>query len=195
MAGACRLDVRNLRTRNVIHIVLDAFQSDFFDELLAEERPMFDRSFPGAVFFANHTGAFPTTIASIPAMLTGKVYRNDRPLQRYVRDILKEGSIFMSLRASGYRVDAVTGMHHGKEAATNYFRVLRPYVSYDDYVQFTAWQLADSRCSGTRRTSCVRGSSTMNRGVCRRCSDQAIRAAAATMRSTAPSCSTNLPDD
>ena len=131
------------RTRNVIHIVLDAFQSDVFGEILAEERPLLDRSLSGAVFFANHTGAFPTTIASIPAMLTGKVYRNDRPLQRYMRDILKEGSIFKSLRASGYRVDAATGMHHGSESATNYFRLQRPYVSYDEYMQFTAWQLAD----------------------------------------------------
>ena len=131
------------RTRNVIHIVLDAFQSDIFGEILAEERPALDRSLSGAVFFANHIGAFPTTIVSIPAMLTGKVYRNDRPLQRYVCDILKEGSIFKSLRASGYRVDAATGMHHGREAATNYVRLRRPYVSYDDYIQFTAWQLAD----------------------------------------------------
>jgi hypothetical protein len=131
------------RTRNVIHVVLDAFQADIFGEILAEERPALDRSLSGAVFFANHIGAFPTTIVSIPAMLTGKVYRNDRPLQRYVFEILKEGSIFTSLRASGYRVDAATGMHHGREAATNYVRLRRPYVSYDDYIRFTAWQLAD----------------------------------------------------
>lgn len=131
------------RTRNVLHIVLDAFQSDVFGEILAEERARADRSLSGAVFFANHTGAFPTTIASIPAMLTGKVYRNDQPLQRYMRDILKETSIFKSLRANGYRADAATGMYHGRESATNFFRLQRPYVSYDEYVRFTAWQLAD----------------------------------------------------
>ena len=131
------------RTRNVIHIVLDAFQSDVFGEILEEDRAALDHSFSGAIFFANHAGAFPTTIASIPAMLTGKVYRNDRPLQRYVRDILNEGSIFTALRQSGYRVDSATGMHHGRESATNYYRLQRPYVSFDDYVSFTAWQLAD----------------------------------------------------
>ena len=131
------------RTRNVLHIVLDAFQSDVFGEILAEERPRLDRSLSGAVFFANHTGAFPTTITSIPAMLTGKVYRNEGPLQRYMRDILKEGSIFTSLRAGGYRADAASGMFHGSESATNYFRLRRPHVSYDEYLQFTAWQLAD----------------------------------------------------
>jgi Sulfatase len=130
-------------TRNVIHLVLDGFQSDVFGEILAEDRSTLDQSLSGLVFFANHTGAFPTTIASIPAMLTGKVYRNDRPLQRYIHDILKEGSLFTSLRAGGYRVDSATGMHHGKESASNYHHIPRPYVSYDDYTRFTGWQLAD----------------------------------------------------
>ncbi len=130
-------------TRNVIHLVLDGFQSDVFGEILAEDRSTLDQSLSGVVFFANHAGAFPTTIASIPAMLTGKVYRNDRPLQRYIHDILKEGSLFTSLRAGGYRVDSATDMHHGKESATNYYHIPRPYVSYDDYTRFAGWQLAD----------------------------------------------------
>ena len=112
-------------------------------KFLPKSGQLLDRSLSGAVFFANHTGAFPTTIASIPAMLTGRVYRNDRPLQRYIREILKETSIFKSLRASGYRADAASGMYHGSESATNYVRLQRPYVSYNEYIQFTAWQLAD----------------------------------------------------
>ena len=131
------------RKQNVLHIVLDGFQSDLFDEILAEKRESIDRSFSGAVFFANHTGAFPTTIVSIPAMLTGRVYRNERNLQTYVHDIFEQGSLFKSLRAAGYRVDSVTEMHFDKESATNYYRIPRPYVSYDDYTQFTTWQLAD----------------------------------------------------
>ena len=129
--------------QNVIHIVLDGFQSDIFGEILAEDRSALDKSLSGVVFFANHIGAFPTTIASIPAMLTGKVYRNERPLQRYMYDILKEGSLFMSLRAAGFRVDSTTGMHHGKESATHYYHIPRPYVSYADYTRFAGWQLAD----------------------------------------------------
>jgi hypothetical protein len=131
------------RTHNVLHIVLDGYQSDLFGEILAEERPAFDRSLSGAVFFANHSGAFPTTIVSIPAMLTGRVYRNDRPLQSYVRDTFTEGSLFKSLRAAGYRVDSVGELHFDNEWATNYYRLPRPYVSYDDYTHFTTWQLAD----------------------------------------------------
>ena len=47
-------------------------------------------------------------MVSIPAMLTGTVYRNERPLPRYVDDHFEHGSLFKSLRAGGYRVDSVT---------------------------------------------------------------------------------------
>ncbi|RPI49644.1 MAG: hypothetical protein EHM55_23295, partial [Acidobacteria bacterium] len=85
----------------------------------------------------------PSTIVSIPAMLTGTVYRNERNLQRYIRDHFEQGSLFKSLRAGGFRVDSVTGMQYDNRSATNFFRVPRPYVSYPEYVRFAAWQLAD----------------------------------------------------
>jgi hypothetical protein len=131
------------RTRNVIHLVLDSFQSDLFGEILDEDRQTLDKRMSGAVFFANHTGAFPTTMVSIPAMLTGTVYRNERPLGQYVRDHFDSGSLFKSLRSAGYRVDSVTEMQYDHTSATNFYRMRRPYVSYQEYVQFTTWQLAD----------------------------------------------------
>jgi len=131
------------RSRNAIHIVLDGFQSEMFQEILEEDRQTLDRSWSGAVFFADHTGAFPSTIVSIPAMLTGTVYRNERDLQRYIRDHFENGSLFKSLRAGGFRVDSVTGMQYDHRSATNFYRVPRPYVSYPEYVEFAAWQLAD----------------------------------------------------
>jgi hypothetical protein len=131
------------RTRNAFHLVLDAFNSDVFDEILEAERPVLDRQFSGFVFFQDHAGAFPTTIVSVPAMLSGSVYRNSEPLPRYVRGPFKDGSLFGTLRSSGYRVDSITEMPIDRESATNFFKVPRPYVSKDAYTQFAAWQLAD----------------------------------------------------
>ena len=130
-------------SRNAIHLVLDGFQSEFFHELLEEDRQTFDRSWAGAVFFADHTGAFPSTMVSIPAMLTGTVYRNERDLQKYVRDHFESGSLFKSLRAGGFRVDSITEMQYDHRSATRFYRMPRPYVSYREYVRFAAWQLAD----------------------------------------------------
>jgi hypothetical protein len=131
------------RTKNAIHLVLDGFQSELFHEILDEDRQALDQSWSGSVFFADHSGAFPSTMVSIPAMLTGTVYRNERDLQKYVRDQFDKGSLFKSLRAGGYRVDSVAEMQYDFRSATNFHRTSRPYVSYPEYVQFAGWQLAD----------------------------------------------------
>ena len=129
--------------KNAIHIVLDGFQSEVFSEILDEQRQAIDRSWSGSVFFADHAGAFPSTMVSIPAMLTGTVYRNERDLQKYVRDHFDNGSLFKSLRAGGYRVDSIAEMQYDFRSATNFHRTSRPFVSYPEYVQFAGWQLAD----------------------------------------------------
>jgi hypothetical protein len=132
------------RTQNVIHIVLDGFQSDVFDDILRDDRERLDKSFGGAVFFADHAGAFPTTIASIPAMLTGDTsYRNEQPLQRHVRDRFEAGSLFKSLRAAGYRVDNITTWQYDNSSETRSFPIRRPYMGYREYTRFAAGELAD----------------------------------------------------
>jgi hypothetical protein len=102
-----------------------------------------DRQFSGFIYFEDHLGAFPTTMVSVPAMLTGRVYRNQEPLQKYVREDFRNGSLFKTLRSGGYRVDSITEMPFDRESATNFFPVPRPYVAYETYTQFAAWQLAD----------------------------------------------------
>lgn len=131
------------RKQDIIHIVLDAFQSEFFHEILEEERRTLDRSLSGALLFSDHAGAFPTTMVSIPAMLTGTVYRMERLLPRYVREHFDNGSLFKSLRTAGYRVDSVAEIPYDSKSATNVYRVPRQYVSYVEYKEFVAWQLAD----------------------------------------------------
>jgi Sulfatase len=130
-------------TRNVFHIVLDSFQSDAFLDLVEQERPKIDRSFSGFVFFADHAGAFPTTMVSIPAMLTGTVYRNQEPLQEYIPKHFRNGSLFSAMRAQQYRVDSITELSYDSSSATRFFRMPRPYVSYEEYTRFASWQLAD----------------------------------------------------
>ena len=96
------------RKQNAFHIVLDGFHSDVFSEILEAERPVMDREFSGFVFFEDHAGAFPTTMVSLPAMLTGTAYRQEQPLQKYIRDHFKNGSIFSAARGGIPR-----GQRHG----------------------------------------------------------------------------------
>jgi hypothetical protein len=130
-------------TRNVVHFVLDAFQSDTFLDILNADRDWMDRHFAGFTFFRNHLGAFPTTVVSIPAMLTGSVYRNQEPMSQFIEKEFERGSVFRFMRDRGYQVDAVSGLNYDRSSATNYYKLPAPYVTYDGYVRFAAWQLAD----------------------------------------------------
>jgi hypothetical protein len=129
--------------QNVFHFVLDSFQSDVFHDIVDAERAEMDRRFAGFTFFANHAGAFPTTIVSIPAMLTGGAYRNQVPMWRYINGQFKQASVFGVMREHGYQVDAVSWIDYDKRSATNFYKLPTPYVDYDAYTRFAAWQLAD----------------------------------------------------
>ena len=129
--------------QNVFHFVLDGFQSDAFHDIIKAERSEMDRQYAGFTFFKNHMGAFPTTIVSIPAMLTGSVYRNQEPIKRFTAREFKRASIFRAMRDQGYQVDGVSGLMYDKPSTTNYYRLPTPYVTYDAYVRFAGWQLAD----------------------------------------------------
>src|SRR5688572_5948909 len=129
--------------QNVFHFVLDGFQSDAFLDILNAERSEIDRQYAGFTFFKNHMGAFPTTIVSIPAMLTGSVYRNQERMRTFIAKEFKRASIFRVMRDQGYQVDAVSGLNYDKASTTNYYRLPTPYVTYDAYVRFAGWQLAD----------------------------------------------------
>lgn len=129
--------------QNTLHFVLDGFQSDVLLDILEADRAEMDRRFTGFTFFTNHLGAFPTTMVSIPAMLTGAVYRNQEPVQQFLDKEFERASLFSVLRARGYRVDAASGLTYDRSAASHYYKVPTPYVTYDAYTQFAGWQLAD----------------------------------------------------
>ena len=141
--------------RNVIHIVLDEFQSDVFAAMLESDPTWFDRTLPGFTFFADHLGAFPSTSLSMPAMLTGKEFRNEQRVRDFVRQAFSEWSIFSSLNDAGYVIDATSIMptpwfedwfpaeQSLVTAGGARFSIPKPFVSRGDYREFTGRQLLE----------------------------------------------------
>ena len=141
-------------TQNVIHIVLDEFQADVFNDIFTEDRAAFDRQFTGFHYFADHAGSFPTTSFSMPAMLASQEYRNQKPAPEFVRDAFKQSSILDKVARGGYEIDATTivptdsfEQWMGPEATPNWpgarFRIRKPFVSREDYREVTARQLLE----------------------------------------------------
>ena len=134
-------------TRNLIHIVLDTFPTHTFAGILDADRPAFDRDWPGFTFFANHLGAHRTTLAAMPAMLSGVAFRNEMPFREFVA---RHPSVFHVLGQQGYQLRSLASRGHdhlnpsfpGVDAAIRY-DIPTPYGSYRDYVDVAAAQLLD----------------------------------------------------
>ena len=140
--------------QNVIHIVLDAFQSDVFTEIMEGDRAGFDRRFSGFHYFIDHAGAFPTTAFSMVAMLTGEEYRNQQTAPEFVRDAFKRSSVFEKISRAGYDIDAMSIVPQasleewlGPETTPNWrgarFHIRRPFVSQEEYREVSARQLLE----------------------------------------------------
>lgn len=132
---------------NVIQFVLDGFQSDFFKEMAAGERERYDRVFDGFTFFVDAIGAYPTTEMSIPAFLSGSLYRNDLPAKRFLTGVFRGKTISNILFNEGYQVDFIggPGLRYFKNAdSTNFYNIAVPYGgTYEQRERFSAAVLLD----------------------------------------------------
>lgn len=90
--------------KNIIVIVLDAFQSDVFQEIINEDVSYKDM-FTGFTYYRNAIGGYPTTMASVPLILTGKYYNNSEPFDTFVQTSYKSSSLPEILKKNGYIVD------------------------------------------------------------------------------------------
>jgi hypothetical protein len=76
-------------------------------------------------------------------MLTGQAYRNQEPMRRFINEEFQRASLFGVMREQGYQVDAISGLQFDKASTSSYYRLPTPYVTYEAYTRFSAWQLAD----------------------------------------------------
>lgn len=99
--------------KNVIQIVLDAFQSDIFQDIM-KENPEYQNKLDGFYYFPETTGSYPTTRMSIPAYFSGHIYRNEIPMNDFIYKILNGKTIPNVLYDKGYQTDMVYGYLPGR---------------------------------------------------------------------------------
>ena len=131
--------------QNVIHLILDSFQSDIFQEIIDEDLDYYRKALDGFTFFKETTGSFPTTYMSVPAILSGENYKNDVPMREFVERIMNGKTITNVLYDNGYVVDLV--MHgHGffRGNFSNCYSLPTPYgVTENQYEQIKSALLLD----------------------------------------------------
>ncbi len=114
--------------QNIIQFILDGFQSDIFEEIVAEDFERYSTSLEGFTFFREATGSFPTTYMSLPAFLSGNIYKNHMPMRQFVNQVNRGKTIFNVLHDSGIETDLVCGLRFREGArCSNYYRIAVPY--------------------------------------------------------------------
>jgi len=96
------------KTENVVHIVMDAFQADVFEELVYSKKygEYYQNSFDGFVYYREAMGVFPRTKYSVPAFLSGKMYDNSTS-EGFIQSTLAGETIVSLAAKNGFDVDIV----------------------------------------------------------------------------------------
>lgn len=92
---------------NVIIFVLDHFDDRYFETIL-EREPSFVDPLTGFTYFDNCTGMYPKTKGAMPYLLTGAVYKNEKPYEDYVRDAFSSTKYYQILKENGYDIGLYT---------------------------------------------------------------------------------------
>jgi len=129
---------------NVIHIILDAFQSNVFEQLV-NKQPELAEQFSGFVHYRDATTSSDVTYLSVPASLSGKAFINDQLISTYREDTLRGHNLFSVLAANGYKLDVVSPLwwNEPNDLFFSYFRIPTPYADRKTNIRSTALLLGD----------------------------------------------------
>ncbi|MGI9272208.1 MAG: sulfatase-like hydrolase/transferase, partial [Woeseiaceae bacterium] len=141
--------MRFSREQNIVHIVMDGFQSDIFEAILADttERD-FKSELRGFTYFDQHLGAYPYTQLTLPALLSGELYRNQEPVESFVSAALGGQTITNVAFAEGYEVDvaaptALKNVYVLGDTSNAYGISPSGHVDVDDFARSDSARLMD----------------------------------------------------
>lgn len=128
------------KDNNVLIFLLDTFDAqDMLDLLEGEDGEEYRELFGGGfTFYPDTLGAYPTTKAAVPQILTGAWYYNDKPYAEYIQDAYRESPVLESLREGGYSVGLYTEDRLLNEDSDMYINVNAGAYYVKDYPLFAA---------------------------------------------------------
>jgi arylsulfatase A-like enzyme len=101
------------RDRNVLIVVMDAFASPVFEQMLADDPAWQDR-LDGFTWYRDALAVYPTTLPSIPAILSGRTTDNARPVKAFLRESLARDSLPVVLQQQGFAATVITEPIYGE---------------------------------------------------------------------------------
>ncbi|OHB69696.1 MAG: hypothetical protein A2W23_10215 [Planctomycetes bacterium RBG_16_43_13] len=111
---------------NIIHVLLDGFQTDLFQEIVEEKGLASDLD--GFVLFKENMAAYNETNFSLPSIFSGEVYQGDEELKSYINEVFLEKAFYNFLFKKGYDVNLATGYPMPAKYFSNYFNIPKVYA-------------------------------------------------------------------
>jgi len=93
--------------KNFIILLVDAIDSRSFEKSLTSNSE-FKNMFNDFTYYPDTMSYYPFTHESIPQILSGKIFENDRELSDYTTKSLKESYLFNTLKDKGYALNMYT---------------------------------------------------------------------------------------
>ncbi len=106
--------------QNILHIWVDGFQSDVFEDLMKIPQLGYRNYFEGFTYYPETLGVFPYTQFAVPAFLSGEIYKNQQTKGEFIDQVLAQKSIQGVAHNKGYQVDIV---HSGGYFAKRYAKI------------------------------------------------------------------------
>ena len=136
-------------SKNIVHIVMDGFQSDIFADILENSAELDIRNeLQGFTYFDQHLGAYPYTQLTVPAMLSGKLFHNEVPVESFIGETMRGETIINTAYAAGYAVDiaapvALKNVYAQGDYSNAYGISTSGHVDATDYARTDAAKLVD----------------------------------------------------
>ena len=109
--------------KNIIVFLLDAFQADFFDDLI-KKYPELSAEFCDFVYYADTTSMYPSTINALPLILTGKPYYNDTYWDKHLASSWNNNKFYDILSKNNFDINIFTYgdfMHENAKNISNLY--------------------------------------------------------------------------
>ena len=129
---------------NVIHIVLDGFQSDIFEEIVADSKRHRD-ALRGFTFFKEAVTSSTVTYLSVPSFMTATTYLNHIPVWKFKQEALEGRNIVQALADAGYQVDmaSATNFSLNFHQDGSYYHIPRPFRGKEETEKWHAGFMLD----------------------------------------------------
>lgn len=103
-------EIYNLsKNNNIIVFILDSFDSNVMKEMLASQNgEKYKSIFEDFTYYPDTLGAYPTTKGSLPFILTGIWYENDKTYSQYIKDAYINNKIYNAFTENNYSLGVYT---------------------------------------------------------------------------------------